>query len=395
MDEDEFRKHFMKKSVFKQANTLDQSYVPEKLFCRDDALKSLIFNYRRILEEENLSINCLLLGKGGVGKTATARYFGRNFKTIALEKDVNLFIEYFNCITFRSKSKIIREMLAKYTHGSGRGFSDDEALKLILKQLIREQGYMLLIIDEIHLLKSDEILAFLDIAETFGHQNAKLSILLISRTKDWMRIENEKILSRLNQKIPLKAYNYEESRQILEYRSDLAFKEYVLDPKIIEMIAEIVTSHKNMRHGIEILRKSGLYVDKEGLDRINADIIREASNEVYPTFRSDIIDQLNDQELLALYGIAQSLRNSDDPYTLVDDAYEEYQTICETYSIEPHVKMSFRKYVRNLNQLKIINSKTVRIEEAERGRHLEITLLDIPPSKLEELLIDIFDKKFS
>jgi len=210
-----------------------------------------------------------------------------------------------------------------------------------------------------------------------------------------MRIENEKILSRLNQKIPLKAYNYEESRQILEYRSDLAFKEYVLDPKIIEMIAEIVTSHKNMRHGIEILRKSGLYVDKEGLDRINADIIREASNEVYPTFRSDIIDQLNDQELLALYGIAQSLRNSDDPYTLVDDAYEEYQTICETYSIEPHVKMSFRKYVRNLNQLKIINSKTVRIEEAERGRHLEITLLDIPPSKLEELLIDIFDKKFS
>jgi len=145
----------MKKSVFKQANTLDQSYVPEKLFCRDDALKSLIFNYRRILEEENLSINCLLLGKGGVGKTATARYFGRNFKTIALEKDVNLFIEYFNCITFRSKSKIIREMLAKYTHGSGRGFSDDEALKLILKQLIREQGYMLLIIDEIHLLKSD------------------------------------------------------------------------------------------------------------------------------------------------------------------------------------------------------------------------------------------------
>jgi cell division control protein 6 len=368
MDEDEFRKQFMKKSVFKQANTLDQAYVPEKLFCRDDALKSLIFNYRRILEEEEQpSINCLLLGKGGVGKTATARYFGRNFKTIALEKDVNIFIEYFNCITFRSKSKIIREMLAKYTHGSGRGFSDDEALKLILKQLIREQGYMLLIIDEIHLLKSDEVLTFLDIAETFGHQNAKVSILLISRTKDWMRIENEKILSRLNEKIPLKAYNYEESRQILEYRSELAFKENVLDPKIIEMIAEIVTSHKNMRHGIEILRKSGLYVDKEGLDRIIADIIREASNEVYPTFRSDIIDQLNDQELLALYGIAQSLRNSDDPYTLVDDAYEEYQTICETYSIEPHVKMSFRKYVRNLNQLKVINSKTVRIEETERG----------------------------
>jgi len=396
MDEEEFRKHFMTKSVFNQANSLDMSYVPEKVFCRDEAINNLIYNFRRILEEEEQpSVNTLLLGPGGVGKTCTARYFGRNFKTIALEKDVDVFIEYYNCINFRSKSKIIRELLAKYTHGSGRGFSDDEALKLILKQLIREKGYMLLIIDEVHLLRSDEILAFLDIAETYGHQNAKLSIILISRNKDWMTVETERILSRLNEKIKLKPYNYEESKQILEYRSELAFKEYVVDDDILNMVSQIVADHENMRHGIEILRKSGLYADRENLDSVSADIIRAASNDVYPTFRGEIVDQLNDQELLALFGIARSLINKDEPFTLVDDAFEEYQIISETYSVEPHVKMSFRKYIRTLNQLKIIASKTVRIEEAERGRHLEITLLDIPALKLEEFLIEIFNKKFS
>ncbi|MFX0105742.1 MAG: Cdc6/Cdc18 family protein [Candidatus Hodarchaeota archaeon] len=396
MDEDEFRKQFMKKSVFRQASSLDLSWVPEKLYCRDDVLKTLIFNYRRIVEEEEQpSINCLILGKGGVGKTCTARYFGKNFKTIAIDNDVKLFLEYFNCITFRSKSKIIRELLAKYQHGSGRGFSDDEALKLILSQLIREKGYMLLIIDEIHLLNPDEVLALLDIAETFGHQNAKLSLLLVSRNKDWMKIENERILSRLNEKILLKPYNFEESMQILQYRSELALKENVIDNiNILTMIAQIVVDHKNMRHGIEILRKSGLYCDKEGLNRISADIIREASNDVYPTFRNDIVDQLNDQELLALYGIVRSLTNTDTPFTLVDDAFEEYNVICENYSIEPHVKMSFRKYVRQLTQLKIVASKTVRIEDATRGRHLEITLLDIPAIKLLELLEDILEKKF-
>ena len=313
---------------------------------------------------------------------------------IALEKDVNIFVEYFNCINFRSKSKIVRELLAKYTHGSGRGFSDDEALKLILTQLIREKGYMLLVIDEIHLLKSEEILAFLDIAETYGHQNAKLSILLISRNRDWMRIETERILSRLNEKITLKPYKFDDAKQILEYRSEEAFKEYVISDDILDMISQIVADHENMRHGIEILRKSGLYADKHNLSSVNAEIIREASNEVYPTFRGDIIDQLNDQELLALYGISRSLINYKEPFTLVDDAFEEYQIICETYSIEPHVKMSFRKYIRQLNQLEIISSKTVRIEEAERGRHLEITLLDIPAVKLEEFLIDIFNRKF-
>ena len=396
MDENDFRKPFMKKSVFKQASSLDMSFVPDKLYCRDETINTLIFNFRRILEEEEQpTINCLILGKGGVGKTCTARFFGKNFKSIALEKGVNMFIEYYNCINFRSKSKIVRELLAKHTHGSGRGFSDDEALKLILKQLIREKSYMLLVIDEVHLLKPDEILALLDIAETYGHQNAKLSIILISRNRDWMRIETERILSRLNETIKIKPYNYEESKQILEYRSELAFKEYVVDDDILNMISQIVADHQDMRHGIEILRKSGLYADKEGLDRINADIIRGASNDVYSTFRAEIVDQLNDQELLALYGIARSLINKDEPFTLVDEAFEEYQIISETYSIEPHVKMSFRKYIRTLNQLKIIASETVRIEEAERGRHLEITLLDIPAFKLEEFLIEIFERKFS
>ena len=396
MDEDEFRKQFMKKSVFRQASSLDLSYVPENLYCRDDTLKTLIFNYRRILEEkEQPSINCLILGKGGVGKTCTARFFGKTFRTIAIENDVKLFLEYFNCINFRSKSKIIRELLAKYQHGSGRGFSDDEALKLILSKLIRDKGYMLLVIDEIHLLKPDEVLALLDIAETFGHQNAKLSLLLISRNKDWMIIETERILSRLNEKIVLKPYNFEESLRILEYRSEIALKENVIDNELLTMVSQIVVDHKNMRHGIEILRKGGSFCDKEGIDHMNADIIREASNDVYPTFRNDIVDQLKDQELLALCGIVRSLINKGEPFTLVDDAFEEYNAICESYSIEPHVKMSFRKYVRQLTQLKIVASKTVRIEDATRGRHLEITLLDIPAVKLLELLEDIFEKKFS
>ena len=395
MDEDFFRAEINRKSIFRQASSLDLSYVPPKLYCRNEIFKSLIHAFRRILEEkEQPSINCLIVGKGGVGKTATSKFFGREFKNVAIEKDVNIFVEIYNCINFRTKSKIIRDLLAKYTHSSGRGFSDDEALKLILTKLIRENGYMLLIIDEVHLLKSDEILAFLDIAETFGHQNAKLSLLLISRENDWMKIETERILSRLNEKFKLKPYNLEESKQILQYRSELAFNEAPEDD-IITFISRIVVENENMRHGIEILRKSGLHADKEGIDEITSEIIREAANDVYPTFRGDIIDQLNDQELLALYGIVKSLMRNEEPFTLVDDAFEEYEAACENYSTESHVKMSFRKYVRQLNDLKIIASRTVRIEDVQRGRHLEITLLDIPAAKLAELLEDIFEKKFS
>lgn len=396
MDEREFKAQFSKKSVFKQISSLDLSYVPQKLYCRDDAISRLIYNFRRIVEElEQPSINCLILGKGGVGKTVTAKYFGRNFKTIAIEKDVNVFVEYYNCIEFRSKSKIIRDMLSKYCHGSGRGFSDDEMIKQILTKLIYEKGYILLIIDEVHMLKPEDILGFLDITEIFGHQNAKLSLLLISRSKDWMRIENERILSRLNDRIKLNEYTFDEALKILKYRSELAFCENIVSDNILEMVSQIVAEHKNMRHGIEILRRSGLYADKEGLSYLTPEIIREASNDVYPTFRSDVIDQLEDHELLTLLGIAQALINKGEPFALVEDAYDEYRVLCERFNLEIHVKMSFTKHIRNLKQLKVVSTKNVQIEESKRGRHLEITLLDIPAVKLRELLENFLDKKLA
>ena len=395
MDENAFKKLFTEKSVFKNQSSLDMSYVAPKLLGRDDVLNTLIYNFGRLFEEdEQRSFNCLILGKGGVGKTAIARYFGRSIKLIAEEKGINLFVEYYNCINFRSKSKIIRELLAKHTQGSGRGLSDQEALLVILKQLIREKSYIVLLIDEVHLLRSEEILAFLDISETFGYQNAKLSLILISRNMDWIRVETERILSRLNEKIRCRPYEFGDVKRILEYRSELAFKENVLTEEILDMTSQIVVDNQNMRHGVEILRKSGMFADKKGKTKITADMVRQASNDVYPTFRGDIVDQLKDQELLSLYGVTLSLMENNQPFTLVDSAFKQYQTICGRYSIEPQVKMSFRKYIRTLSQLKIIASKTVRIEEAERGRHLEITLLDIPTVNLKGFLKEILDRKY-
>ena len=398
MDEEEFKKQRLKESVFKNQSSLDMSYVAPKFLGRDDVLYSLIYNYRRILEEnEQPSINCLILGASGVGKTAVARFFGRNFRKIAAEKGTEIFVEYFNCINFRSKSKIIRELLAKHIHVSGRGFSDEEALKLILKQLIGENSYMLLIIDEVNLLSPDDILGFLAISETFGHQNAKISIILISLLKEWMTVETTAILSKINSTFTLEPYSlFIDIKSILKYRIDLAFKDYVVDDDILTMVSQIVLDHQDMRHGVEILRRSGIYADNEGKTKITADLVRQASNDVYPTFRVEIVDQLKDQELLTLFGIVRSLvdRMYDESYTLVDDAFEEYNYICEQYGFDPHIKKTFRKYVQTLSNLRIISSQIVRIEEAERGRHLEISLIDITPIKFEEFIITIFDRKF-
>lgn len=395
MDKEFFRRELSKKSVFRDSSSLNLSYVPSKLYCRDDVIKELIHNFKGIIEGKGkFSGNCLLIGKGGVGKTVSAKFFGRNFRETALEKNVNLFIEHFDCVNFRTKSKIIRTLLGKYCQGSGRGFSDDEAMKQIITKVKNDNGYILLILDEVHLIPKNDIWALLDTAETFGHHNVRMSLLLISRTFDWIRIESERLLSRINKKIELKPYNFNEAKQILTYRSDIAFKDGIIDEDNLELIGKIVEDTKNMRHGIEILRLIGLYIDKEGMDEITAEIIRTAATEVaYPEFRSDIIDRLKNQELLSLYAVVRALLNSKKSFTTIDEAYEDYAAICETYEIEPHVKMSFRKYIRQLNTLKILQADSIRIDEESRGRHLKITLLDVPAERLNEYLNQILENK--
>ncbi|GAH16967.1 unnamed protein product, partial [marine sediment metagenome] len=211
-----FRKELSKRSVFRNSSSLNLSYVPKKLYCRDDIIKELIHNFRGIIEGKGkFSSNCLLIGKGGVGKTVSAKFFGRNFRETAIEKGINLFIEHFDCVNFRTKSKIIRTLLGKYCQGSGRGFSDDEAMKQIITKVKNDNGYILLILDEIHLIPKNDIWALLDTAETFGHHNVRMSLLLISRKHDWIRIESERLLSRINKKVKLKPYNLDDAKEIL------------------------------------------------------------------------------------------------------------------------------------------------------------------------------------
>lgn len=51
-----------------------------------------------------------------------------------------------------------------------------------------------------------------------------------------MKIEDKTIMKRLDIKIVLDPYDFSESLQILKYRSELAFKEFVIDYDHITMI---------------------------------------------------------------------------------------------------------------------------------------------------------------
>ncbi len=392
MDEDIFENILRTESVFKKQRTLNQAWVPEKdqkLHCRDDEIKRLLAIHRPLIKAKGeFSINTLILGKGGIGKTLTARYFGRNFKRVALKYEVKITVEYYDCLQHRTKSSILRNISERLHYSAGHGYSDNEIMQQILKELKKRNESLLIILDEAHNLSSEDLLALLNSSIGFGERNSRFCIICVSRPADWYKVDNEKISSRMQDKITMESYSKEEALKILIYRRNLAFREGILEDFVVELIADIVVENKNMRTGIDIMRACGIRADEKKLSQIDSDMILESRNDINPTFRGEIIDRLKTHEKLTLWAIARTLDFTKVPYTKVEAAYENYEVLCAELETKPHVAMSFRKYIRNLADVKAIVKDYLNPTKDKKGRQLQLKLTDISASKL----IEYFEK---
>ena len=163
MDDDIFEKILRTESVFKDQKSLNQAWVPkkkQKLLARDSEIKKLTAIHRPIIDAQGaFSVNTLVLGTGGIGKTLTVRFFGRKFREAVLKRDIKLTIEYYDCLQHRTKSSILRNISERLHYSAGHGYSDNEIMEQISKELKNREESLLIILDEVHNLSSNYILA--------------------------------------------------------------------------------------------------------------------------------------------------------------------------------------------------------------------------------------------
>ncbi len=83
---------------------------------------------------------------------------------------------------------------------------------------------------------------------------------------DWEMAQTDRIFSRLAEIVKLEPYDFKQTLQILSYRSDIAFKKNIIDDKIIVNITTIAIEYRNMAEGMKILRKCGIFMEKECIE---------------------------------------------------------------------------------------------------------------------------------
>jgi len=379
-------------SVIKNLKALDFDYVPDEIIHRDDQLKFLAQMFKPLLS--NVSQNAVIKGPVGTGKTVMAKKFCKSISNTA-RKQGNI-IEYVH-INCRKRSTDAMVLLGILNHFDprfpDRGFSVQEMLEVLRKQLIKRNAQLLVVLDEADALlkKSGPNLIYnlTRFSDESSSDKTPVSLLLISQ-KDILQMLDSAALSTFKRSniLTLDKYTRDELYDIVKQRVELAFHNDTVNQDCIDLIADITSEWGDARFAIELLWKAGIAADHQHVKIVTPEHVRAAKAETYSVVTESKLRNLERHQLFALYAIAKRLKKDGTAYVNTGDAEKTYAITCEEYNEKPRSHTMFWNYLKEIENAGFINLKVSG--KGTLGTTQLISLPDIPAEvvniKVEEIL---------
>ncbi|MFW9997559.1 MAG: Cdc6/Cdc18 family protein [Candidatus Odinarchaeota archaeon] len=405
----EFEKFLRDSSVFKNAKALTQSFLPARILHRKSDIESIVHNFRPLLllkqkastgglpAVNGFSCNLAVIGNPGVGKTATVRYTGVQLEKIARKKkyDVRLIVNHVNCWNNRTRSSILASIMRDAFKVVTRGLSTEEIIDLLRQRLSIEDCYLILILDEVHILSINDLKSFIHLTEWMAD---RISVIMITRTAEWSMILDPEINQRIFDVHTFEPYTRNEMFDIITDRVSNAFNDGTVEKSIINMVTEIAMETENVRHGIEILYQAGKEADKTGTGIITPEFVRKAKCKVHPELRPEVLLELNEHELYTALGIAQRLLNRNFSAVTVKEAYRHYLMVTKKRKVKANTESAFRTYLEALNRYGLISILNSTSTNGRGSSRLRITIFDVPARVLVDRIesrLEVLEKKHS
>ena len=379
-------------SVIKNMNALDFDYIPEELPHREEQLRFLAQMFKPILLR--IPQNVIIKGPVGTGKTVISKKFCKSLIDIARKQSKIIEYVHINC---RKRSTDAMVLLGILNHFDprfpDRGFSVQEMLEVLRKQLKKREAQLLLALDEVDALLnksgSNLIYSLTRFSDESSREKNPISLLLISQ-KDIIPIIDSSALSTFKRSnvLSLNKYTRDELYDIVRQRVDIAFNINTVDKESLDLIADIASEWGDARFSIELLWKAGIAADHQRVNLVIAEHVRAAKAETYSVITESKLRNLDRHHLLTLYAIAKRLKKDATAYVNTGDAEKTYAITCEEYDEKPRSHTMFWNYLKDIENSGFINIKPSG--KGYLGTTQLISLPDIPAeivkNKIKELL---------
>ena len=379
-------------SVIKNLEILDFDYVPDKILHRDDQIKLLAQMFKPLLS--NISQNAVIKGPVGTGKTVTAKKLCNSISNIARKQGKIIEYVHINC---RKRSTDAMALLGVLNHFDSRfpdrGFSVQEMLVVLRKQLQKRNAQLLVVLDEADALikksGSNLIYSLTRFSDESTANKIPISLLLISQ-KDVVQMLDSAALSTFKRSnvLFLDKYTRNELWDIIKQRVEMAFHNDTVDAGCIDLIADIASEWGDARFAIELLWKAGIAADNQHIKNVTPEHVRAAKAETYSIVTESKLKNLERHQLFTLYSIAKRLKKDGTAYVNTGDAEKTYALTCEEYNDKPRTHTMFWNYLKEIENAGFINLKVSG--KGTLGTTQLISLPDIPAevvsNKVEEML---------
>jgi len=382
----------MSSSVIKNPNNLDFDYVPDELLHREEPLRLLAQMFKPLLSD--ISQNCVIKGPVGSGKTVIAKKFCSQLVKTARKQGKIIEYVHINCRKRSTDSMALLGILNYFdSRFPDRGFSVQEMLQVLKKQLLKRNAQLLVVLDEADALlkksNSNIVYNLNRFSDESSNDKIPISLILISQ-KDVLSMLDSSSISTFKRSnmILLDKYSRDDLVDIVKQRIDLAFHKGTVDEGCIDLIADIASEWGDARFAIELLWKAGIASDHQHVSSVNPEHVRIAKAETYSIVTETKLRNLDRHQLFTLHAIARRLQRDKTAYVNTGDAEKSYALTCEEFEDKPRSHTMFWNYLKDIESAGFINIKPSG--KGHLGTTQLISLPDIPAeitkNKVEEIL---------
>ncbi|MDR0508638.1 MAG: AAA family ATPase [Candidatus Methanoplasma sp.] len=373
-------------AIIKDVKKLSFDYVPVKLVHREDQMHRLEMLFRPMVTS-GVSCSAFLIGSVGTGKTVTAKRFCEDMLKYCAGNGKLMDYVFINCRIRNTAHGVLLQIIRTFDPGfPDRGFSVDEMLRTIKKNVESRTRPLILVLDEVDVLlknnNSDIVYQMSRFTEEM-RDGSSLSMIMISQVPVSEMLDNASLSSfkRANA-IKFDKYSKSELKDIVLARAEEALMPGIIDVDVADLLADIGKEYGDARLVIEILEKAAAIAEGKEDGRLTADDVRSANALIYSNVSESKLATLDMKRKIALLSIARAIKG--EPYVSITRAEKTYEVVCEEYGQTARKHTQFWTYVQDMEKMNLLD--TVVKSETDGGRVTYISIPSIPPKELAKKL---------
>ncbi|WP_254766267.1 Cdc6/Cdc18 family protein [Salinilacihabitans rarus] len=216
-------------------------------------------------------------------------------------------------------------------------------------------------------------------------ENSRVSIIGISNDLKFTDFLDPRVKSSLGEEeIVFPPYDANQLRDILQHRSEVAFKEGALSPDVIPLCAAFAAQeHGDARRALDLLRTAGELAERAQAETVDEEHVRQAQDKIELDRVVEVVRTLPTQSKIVLFATILLEKNGVHNIN-TGEVYNIYKRLCEEIDADVLTQRRVTDLISELDMLGIVNA--VVVSKGRYGRTKEISL-SVPLEETEAVLV--------